>query len=62
MDFNKYFKEKLSEFFDERLKHLEKKAKEDLKEIEIMKYELNDIYEGIKFVILYFLKIKFKNF
>jgi hypothetical protein len=58
MDFNKYFKEKLSEFFDERLKHLEKKSKEDLKEIEIMKYELNDIYEGIKFVILYFLKNK----
>lgn len=46
MDYRKYFKEKISECFDEKLKYLEKKAMEDLKEIEIMKYELNDIYEG----------------
>lgn len=46
MDYKKYFKEKLSELFNDRIKHLEKKAVEDLKEIEIMKYELNDIYEG----------------
>lgn len=46
MDYKKFFKEKLSEFFDDKLKALEKKALEDLKEIEIMKYELNDIYEG----------------
>ncbi len=50
MDYKKFFKERLSEFFDDKLKFLEKRAMEELKEIEIMKYELNDIYEGKKFL------------
>jgi len=47
MDYKKYIKEKLAEIFDEKLKSMEKKAISDLKEIEIIKYQLNDIYEGI---------------
>lgn len=46
MDYKKYFKEKLAEVLDDKLKNLERNSMNHLKEIEILKYELNDIYEG----------------
>jgi len=55
MDYKKYLKEKFAEIFDYKIKALEKKALEDLKELEIMKYELYDIYEGKKFNKIYFI-------
>mgnify|MGYP000854432891 CR=1 FL=1 len=51
MDYKKFFKEKIEEIFKEKLNTLEEKSINDLKEIEIIKYQLNDIYEGRKFVI-----------
>jgi len=46
MEYQKYFKRKIEEIFKNRIDVLEKKSIDDLKEIEIIKYELNDIYEG----------------
>ena len=41
-----YIKQRLSELYDNKLKSLEKKFLNDLKDIEIMKYELRYLNEG----------------
>ena len=46
MEYKKYLKEKIEEVFKDKLNSMERKSINDLKEIEIMKYKFNDIYEG----------------